>query len=634
MIPELSQNKYLNPQEMSELIGLIYDAAMDENQWSMLTQVLSSTIAELTFETTNQHNKNHSHDPNFDIAIFLEHCYNKDQSDDLLDNESKSTQLTSKYNITIGETLLPHFERAARLNQNLNHTNQINETLESVLDHVPIGIILADSEGKVIGKNNQADIVLLKTNFLTISNNKIVTNLSDKTKLLHNLISKACMNNQPIEEDSETLIMKNNYGNLPFSLLITPAHSKSTNKSHAIIFIAAPEMYADIPLERLQKLYDLTIAESRSLKALVNGKDLKTISNENEVAISTTRSHLKAIFSKTNTSRQSELIRLVLTSPAIVSENVNTSKIKHTNIDDQTNKNSLSFNTDDHFITLADGRTLCYREYGAPDGFPVIFMHTAPASRQQMHSDTELSTKLGIRLIVPDRPGFGLSTPKPDRKILDWCDDIKQLLKHTGINEFGVIGYGSGTPYALAVAATYPDAVKHISILSAVLPDYSLRDLRGLDIIPRMIYITARNIPSVLVQMVKQSAKFIKKDMNKYIVVMKNYQSELDQQLLSDPAVMLNLKIVLLDATSLNGRHYAQDILLQVRNWEFDLAKIETPVRIWHGEHNNQNPIKFAINLSQLLPKCELIRLRDAGHFLIYSKYWKQALCNAAGLDS
>lgn len=154
MNSDIDQNGHVNSEEVSELIGLIYDVAMDVNQWPALTQALSKIIVGLSDETAEQSNKNDSHGQNFDVKTFLEQCYNNDQSGDLLEYKSKHAQLTSQHNMAIGEMLLPHFERAAKLSQHLHHASHVNETLETVLDYMPIGIILADTEGKILGKNH------------------------------------------------------------------------------------------------------------------------------------------------------------------------------------------------------------------------------------------------------------------------------------------------------------------------------------------------------------------------------------------------------------------------------------------------------------------------------------------------
>src|SRR5438132_12266206 len=74
-------------------------------------------------------------------------------------------------------------------------------------------------------------------------------------------------------------------------------------------------------------------------------------------------------------------------------------------------------------IRLSDGGTLGYAEYGDPSGVPVLFFHGTPSSRLAT-APSWSDTSLGVRLIVPDRPGIGLSTYKPKRTLLDWPNDV------------------------------------------------------------------------------------------------------------------------------------------------------------------------------------------------------------------
>lgn len=64
--------------------------------------------------------------------------------------------------------------------------------------------------------------------------------------------------------------------------------------------------------ESLQSLYGLTPAEAALAAALAAGSDLKTYTREADLSYETARWHLKNIFSKTGTSRQADLIRLLL----------------------------------------------------------------------------------------------------------------------------------------------------------------------------------------------------------------------------------------------------------------------------------------------------------------------------------
>jgi pimeloyl-ACP methyl ester carboxylesterase len=76
---------------------------------------------------------------------------------------------------------------------------------------------------------------------------------------------------------------------------------------------------------------------------------------------------------------------------------------------------------------LSDGRTMAYAEYGDPDGAVVLGCHGSPSSRLERHvEDAEDYRRWGVRLVVPDRPGFGRSDPHPGRRVADWPGDASR----------------------------------------------------------------------------------------------------------------------------------------------------------------------------------------------------------------
>jgi pimeloyl-ACP methyl ester carboxylesterase len=109
-------------------------------------------------------------------------------------------------------------------------------------------------------------------------------------------------------------------------------------------------------------------------------------------------------------------------------------------------------------IHLFDGRTLAYAEYGDPRGKPVFFFHGIPGSRLFRPPD-EVTARLEVRLITTDRPGSGLSSYQPGRRILDWPGEVAQLADHLGIEKFYAAGHSGGGPYALACAYALPGRV-------------------------------------------------------------------------------------------------------------------------------------------------------------------------------
>jgi pimeloyl-ACP methyl ester carboxylesterase len=102
-------------------------------------------------------------------------------------------------------------------------------------------------------------------------------------------------------------------------------------------------------------------------------------------------------------------------------------------------------------IRGTSGRRIAFCEYGDPTGRPVVVVHGSPGSRYEGLSLDNAAATAGLRLIVPDRPGFGRTDPHTDKGFHSWDD----LLTRTGVrvllgvgiggfNECSVVGCGVG----------------------------------------------------------------------------------------------------------------------------------------------------------------------------------------------
>ncbi|MDH5423269.1 MAG: alpha/beta fold hydrolase, partial [Acidimicrobiia bacterium] len=100
--------------------------------------------------------------------------------------------------------------------------------------------------------------------------------------------------------------------------------------------------------------------------------------------------------------------------------------------------------SEDLKMSLADGRTLAWAEYGVPEGRSVLLFHGGNDSRFAGRLLADAATQANIRLICPDRPGYGASTPSDGRTFLDWATDVGNLIEHLGIAGYGVVGHSGG----------------------------------------------------------------------------------------------------------------------------------------------------------------------------------------------
>jgi DNA-binding CsgD family transcriptional regulator len=81
----------------------------------------------------------------------------------------------------------------------------------------------------------------------------------------------------------------------------------------SVAFIADPDAGPVTTTEVLEALYALTHAEAELVRLLSEGRSLEEVAEARGVTMNTVRSQLKQVFSKTDTKRQGELVRLVLT---------------------------------------------------------------------------------------------------------------------------------------------------------------------------------------------------------------------------------------------------------------------------------------------------------------------------------
>lgn len=82
----------------------------------------------------------------------------------------------------------------------------------------------------------------------------------------------------------------------------------------AVVLLSVPDADQSAAAERIRGLCKLTDAEAELIRLMAEGFTLEEISRERGVALSTTRTHLKHVFSKTGTARQAELVAMVLSS--------------------------------------------------------------------------------------------------------------------------------------------------------------------------------------------------------------------------------------------------------------------------------------------------------------------------------
>lgn len=274
-----------------------------------------------------------------------------------------------------------------------------------------------------------------------------------------------------------------------------------------------------------------------------------------------------------------------------------------------------------HQVLLADGRALAYAEYGDPIGQPVFFFHGIPSSRL-MHPDADVSKQLGVRVIAPDRPGFGRSDPKPGRTLLDWSDDVEALADRLGLGQFTVVGPSGGGPFVAACAARLSSRITRAAIVGGSGPVDAPGALVGATFERRAGYWLARHAPMLLRLAIRMRTD-PNKDPERFFDSYTRHNPSIDQELFRRPEIRAMFLASYREATCQGLGAFTCEVELVSKSWGFSLRDIDVPVTIWQGTADNMTPVGMAQALAQGIPKASLRLVPNEGH-LIFLSHWRE----------
>ncbi|HEY5156145.1 MAG TPA: alpha/beta hydrolase [Acidimicrobiales bacterium] len=278
---------------------------------------------------------------------------------------------------------------------------------------------------------------------------------------------------------------------------------------------------------------------------------------------------------------------------------------------------------------LPDGRVLGYAEAGDPEGLALVLFHGTPSSRLDAFWLDDAARRHGWRLIAPDRPGHGLSSPQPGRELIDWPSDVEALADHLGLERFAVLGFSGGAPYALVTAERLRGRVSLVGLVSAWGPPDRPGAYDGVPFVDRLSDRLARSAPRVsragfaalralLLRTPRLGAALLGLRLPTDPATTRwlaEQELPLGDESAADPDSMEAIGAVT-EALRPGGAGPAEDLTLIVRPWGFPVGNVEAPVRLWHGSHDREVPIHHAEFLARIVPDGQ-VQVVDGGEHLM-----------------
>ena len=269
----------------------------------------------------------------------------------------------------------------------------------------------------------------------------------------------------------------------------------------------------------------------------------------------------------------------------------------------------------DATTTLDDGRTLAFTDIGSSDGPVVFYCHGAPGGRLELVGLDAAFAEVGVRVVTPDRPGYGGSTPLAGRTTASWAADIAALANRIGVDRFGVMGLSSGGPYAVACAALLPDRVCG-AVVAAGNTDMSWPDASAGYLESELTIMALDDEDAAVAYCIERygadGSRFFEGEMD---------LGATDNAWLADPDNAAALFAAMGEAFHQGVTGYAHDITVQGRAWTFDPGSISMPVIVAHGEDDQLVPIAHSRHTASLIPGAELRIIPGRGHLSLIDEF-------------
>jgi DNA-binding CsgD family transcriptional regulator len=235
----------------------------------------------------------------------------------LITNRLKTQPCYSDRDGYLFRSLIPHVCQALKIAEAISLRKKQCDAFKATLDTLSAGVYLIDRQGRPIYMNPAAASQIEAGDVLRIANNRLSSVSAEARDALDRAIATACSDSAgncaasialPLQKDGTA-------GLIATALALNHGHCRSLaapSVAACAVFVQDPQMAPLVPAEALARLFGLTPAEMDVLLALADSRSLQGVAEVLGIALATVKSHLHKIFEKTGTSRQADLVRLMM----------------------------------------------------------------------------------------------------------------------------------------------------------------------------------------------------------------------------------------------------------------------------------------------------------------------------------
>jgi DNA-binding CsgD family transcriptional regulator/PAS domain-containing protein len=372
----LSMSDVIPPHELSELIGSIYDCALDPSRWEQTLRDVKDALDGHT-AVVNLINLQHGRpllmktaglDP-FHLPMYLlhvneirdlirrclampmdeAHVASRDLPPGYVETSPffrafrkrgivdvmqfvlihEATHFFSAFSITrhqrhgavtdreieIGKLLLPHLRRAMTISKMLDVRTIEGARMAQTLDALRCAVLLTDERGTILHANRAAEQMLQNGGPIHSAKGTLQANLSSAASELRAALAVAARDEPGIPRTGAAIRLTAPAMPPVFAHVLPLARSDVRTRLEPA---AVAAVFIGAPVDEQDgaamaaAAFGLTPAETRVLKGLLAGRTLAETATTLGITRSTANTHLDHVFAKTGVTRQADLIRLAI----------------------------------------------------------------------------------------------------------------------------------------------------------------------------------------------------------------------------------------------------------------------------------------------------------------------------------
>ncbi|QWF76897.1 alpha/beta hydrolase [Amycolatopsis sp. CA-230715] len=284
-------------------------------------------------------------------------------------------------------------------------------------------------------------------------------------------------------------------------------------------------------------------------------------------------------------------------------------------------------------VETGAGRAIAVEEFGDPGGVPWLYFHGTNSAGAEGRLYDAAARRRGVRVLAPDRPGTGRSTPDPGRGILGWAEDVAAVADAYGLGGFVVGGWSSGAAHAMACAYALPRRVRGGVLVNTATPagapglDRQQRVIAGLA--GRAPWLVRRAVAPLMTKAISNPERM--RDPAARAKVLR-YFPAVDRPLLAEVWSTVDGQEIFMamarEAARQGSAATAEDLLALWgrQGWGFTPSEVPVPLRLFTGEHDTSR--RFAETLAATAPDAS-VRSFPGGHHGFLTERALGEICDA-----